>query len=134
MFLQIPVKQDLSGVGHGLIEHPFAPLAFTATNLGGARDLFPLVTDNTVEEELIQFQSNPRAGGFTQTDGPQAILVSSRARSEGEGHWPDIQILYDSNLQNASSLIGWDTPQVSGMRGKHRIMQNLQDIHLLHYF
>lgn len=88
------------------------PLAFTATNVEAATGLFPLVTDDQLETELIKFQSSPRDGAFTQVVGPQAFIVSSRAKREGEGSWPDVQIVYEGNLANRSTLMGFDVPQV----------------------
>lgn len=91
---KIPVKVDLSGVGKNFRDHTTVALKFRVNNPNTT--IFPILDDDQVEQELINFHNFPiRSGHFTKEGkGPQAFIVSSRAKYNGELNWPDIQIVF----------------------------------------
>lgn len=48
-----------------------------------------------MEKEIMKYHQSKRIGFMTRMDvGPQAFIVSSRAKAEGERNWPDLQIVF----------------------------------------
>lgn len=59
-----------------------------------------------MEKEITKYQQDERSGFMTRMDvGPQAFIVSSRAKADGQPNWPDYQIVFQQ------SVIGEGEPQ-----------------------
>jgi hypothetical protein len=101
------VKHDLSGVGQNFKDHGAVVLRYTANKPNPA--VLPKIPENKIEETLTKYENkNKRTGFFTQLGaGPQAFLVSPRAKAEGQGVWPDIQFVF-----GMKPLVGEDGPQL----------------------
>lgn len=60
----------------------------------------------------MKYHEGRRKGFFTRMDvGPQAFIVSSRAKSDGEQNWPDIQIVFGHE-----PVFGKDLPQPTALQ------------------
>lgn len=76
-----------------LRDHAAVILQFTANNPN--KKFLPKIEQDNFENKIKNFQGSSRQGLFTNLDvGPQALLVSSRAKSDGEVGWPDIQLVF----------------------------------------
>jgi hypothetical protein len=81
----------VEGVGKNLRNQISVDLQFMAGKPNNS--LFPVLTDNEVEEELKKYERFPRSGYFARVlAGPLAFIVSSITKQEGDKNWPDIQL------------------------------------------
>lgn len=62
--------------------------------------MLPIVYENQVEEEINKYQNDTfRSGYLIRKDiATQAFIVSSRAKQDGEGKWPDLQLVLYPNF------------------------------------
>ncbi|XP_035715549.1 choline dehydrogenase, mitochondrial-like [Folsomia candida] len=90
----IPTKVDSIGVGQNLHNHGGVTLLFSVNN--PKLELLPKVEKRAFEEDLGRYHDSIwRHGFFARVDfGPQAFIVSGRAKGEGEANHPDLQIIY----------------------------------------
>lgn len=90
---QIPILRELKGVGKNFRDHGAVILRFTVNNPDTS--LLQRLDEEDVQEEIMKYQETNRKGFFTRMDvGPQAFIVSSRAKADGQLHWPDLQIVF----------------------------------------
>lgn len=102
---QIPVLSDLRGVGKNFRDHGAVILRFTANNPNTT--LLQRVAEEDLENEITKYHQSKRNGFMTRMDvGPQAFIVSSRAKADGQHNWPDYQIVFVQQ-----PVIGKDLPQ-----------------------
>ncbi|ODM88480.1 Oxygen-dependent choline dehydrogenase [Orchesella cincta] len=92
----IPVKHEQPAIGQNLGEHLF----FTITNIQFNSSFLPYAPRMPQGKELEEmFQKYQQTGegimGYLQ-EGPEAFLVSSRAKQDGQGDWPDILMVFDA--------------------------------------
>ncbi|CAL8130330.1 unnamed protein product [Orchesella dallaii] len=90
---EIPVKLELP-VGQNMGDH----LLFIIDNINYNNLITPFIPRMPQEQDfetMIQKYQKTGEGilGVLQY-GPQAFITSSRAKSEGQGDWPDIQLVY----------------------------------------
>ncbi|OXA44664.1 Choline dehydrogenase, mitochondrial [Folsomia candida] len=97
---KIPIVQDLPGVGQNLMDHAAIHFKFQILNPSAVQALNPLVSDHAFEDAIIKFQSPVKTGPFVENSLHQAFVVSSRARRENEGHWPDYHLFFYTDLQS----------------------------------
>jgi hypothetical protein len=114
------VKHELPGVGQNLKDHGAVVLEFTAFYPNPT--LLPTMTTRAkIEDALVKYQSKKRTGFFTNLEAQaQALLVSSRAKAEGQGMWPDIQISFQME-----PLFGEEGPQMVYM---HTVLNRLKSV------
>lgn len=83
----------MKGVGKNFRDHGAVILRFTVNNPNTT--LLPRLGEEDVEKEIMKYHQSKRQGFMTRMDvGPQAFIVSSRAKAENETSWPDIQIVF----------------------------------------
>ncbi|ODM87941.1 Oxygen-dependent choline dehydrogenase [Orchesella cincta] len=90
----IAVKHELPEVGQNLIDH----LIFDLNKIQYNASIIPYIPrmpDEQDFEEMLQKYHETGEGilGYLN-QGPQAFIVSSRAKQDGQEGWPDIQIIY----------------------------------------
>lgn len=112
---------DLKGVGKNLRNHGYVFLNFKVNNPNTT--LFPIVEENDLENEFMQYHENKRRGLLTETNKAQAFFVSSRAKADGESNWSDIHLAF-----NAPSRIGTASPQLIGILVKEGRMKSFGEI------
>lgn len=84
---------DLKGVGQNLRDHGAAIIRFTVNNPDTT--LLQRLEEEDVEKEIMKYHEIKRRGFMTRMDvGPQAFIVSSRAKADAQSYWPDIQIVF----------------------------------------
>ncbi|OXA44766.1 Oxygen-dependent choline dehydrogenase [Folsomia candida] len=81
----IPIVQDLPGVGQNLMDHASIQFQFQILNPSAVQALNPLLSDAGWEDSLIKFQTPVRTGAIVENTRQQAFMVSSRAKRENEG-------------------------------------------------
>ncbi|CAL8130340.1 unnamed protein product [Orchesella dallaii] len=91
----IPVKHELPSLGQNLADH----LMFILGDIEYNSSIIPYIPRMPKEEdfeEMIQTYQETGEGilGHLQ-EGPEAYIVSSRAKQDGQENWPDLQIVYD---------------------------------------
>lgn len=83
----------MKGVGKNFRDHGAVIIRFTVNNPNIT--LLPRLGEEDVEKEIMKYHQSKRQGFMTRMDvGPQAFIVSSRAKAENETSWPDIQIVF----------------------------------------
>ncbi|XP_021964220.1 oxygen-dependent choline dehydrogenase [Folsomia candida] len=80
---KIPLKKNVPGVGKNLWDHVMLILTFRRND--------PSYRDPNFLEELKKFQTD-RTGYFAHQRRTQAFASSSRAKTDGEPEWGDIQV------------------------------------------
>ncbi|CAL8130336.1 unnamed protein product [Orchesella dallaii] len=91
----IPVKHDLPALGQNLADHLMLNLGDIQYN-SSIIPYIPRMPVGEKFEEMIQKYQETGEGILGDLPvGPQAFIVSSRAKKEGEGDWPDLHIIYD---------------------------------------
>ncbi|CAL8130342.1 unnamed protein product [Orchesella dallaii] len=90
----IPVKHEIPSLGENLVDHLMLILTDIHYN-SSIVPYIPIMPQEKEFEEMIQKYQETGEGilGSLQR-GPQAYIVSTRAKQEGEGEWPDFQIVY----------------------------------------
>lgn len=74
--------------------------------------ILPRLEEEDVEKEIMKYHESKRHGYMTRMDvGPQAFIVSSRAKNDAEFHWPDYQIVFVQQ-----PVIGKDLPQTLSLQ------------------
>lgn len=107
---QIPVHSDLKGVGKNFRDHGAVILRFTVNNPDTS--LLQRLNEEDVQTEIMRYQATNRNGFLTRMDvGPQAFIVSSRAKAEGQNHWPDLQIVFVQQ-----PVLEKDSPQTTSLQ------------------
>ncbi|CAL8130358.1 unnamed protein product [Orchesella dallaii] len=101
---EIPVKHELPSLGQNLGDH----LMFTISPIEyNSSDIVPYIPtmpqEQEFEEMIKQYQETGEGILGHLQEGPQALIVSTRAKQEGEGDWPDLQIAYDPMCPAADS-------------------------------
>ncbi|ODM88013.1 Oxygen-dependent choline dehydrogenase, partial [Orchesella cincta] len=90
---EIPVKHEQPAVGDNLGEH----LVFQITNIQYNASILPFIPtmpqEKAFSEELKRYQETGEGLLGHLQEGPEAFLVSSRAKEDGQGDWPDIQMV-----------------------------------------
>lgn len=108
--IQIPVISDLRGVGKNFRDHGAVILRFTVNNPDTS--LLQRLNEEDVQTEIMRYQEAKRNGFLTRMDvGPQAFIVSSRAKAEGQNHWPDLQIVFVQQ-----PVLEKDSPQTTSLQ------------------
>lgn len=80
-------------MGKNFRDHGAVILRFTVHNPNTT--LLLRLEEEDVEKEIMKYHESQRTGFMTRMDvGPQAFLVSSRAKAEDQPNWPDIQIVF----------------------------------------
>lgn len=101
---------DLKGVGKNFRDHGAVILRFTVNNPDTT--LLQRLNEEDVEQEIMKYHESKRRGFMTRMDvGPQAFIVSSRAKADSEPHWPDLQIVFVQQ-----PVIGKDLPQTTSLQ------------------
>lgn len=68
-------------------------LRFTVNNPDTT--LLQRLEEEDVEKEIMKYHEVNRKGFMTRMDvGPQAFIVSSRAKADSQRNWPDLQIVF----------------------------------------
>ncbi|XP_035713775.1 oxygen-dependent choline dehydrogenase [Folsomia candida] len=93
----IPIVQDLPGVGQNLLDHADIHFKFQIQNPSAAQTLYPFFTESGMQDELIKFQAPIKTGAFSTENVHQAFIVSSRAKRDNEGNWPDYHLFFQMN-------------------------------------
>ncbi|KAG4075742.1 hypothetical protein HA402_003568 [Bradysia odoriphaga] len=107
---EIPVLSDLKGVGKNLRDHGAVILRFTVNNPDTT--LLHRLDEEDVQKEIMKYHEINRKGFLTRMDvGPQAFIVSSRAKADGEHHWPDLQIVFVQ-----TPVVGKSLPQTTSLQ------------------
>lgn len=84
---------DLKGVGKNFRDHGAVIIRFTANNPDTT--LLQRLEEEDVEKEIMKYHESKRRGFLTRMDvGPQAFIVSSRAKADAQPYWPDLQIVF----------------------------------------
>ncbi|ODM95746.1 Oxygen-dependent choline dehydrogenase [Orchesella cincta] len=91
---EIPIKQELPSLGQNMTDHFYLtihPINYNASII----PYVPRMPEGADFEEMLQKYHETGEGilGHLQ-QGPQALVVSSRAKADGEEDWPDYQIGY----------------------------------------
>lgn len=74
-------------------DHGAVIIRFTVNNPDTT--LLQRLEEEDVEKELMKYHESKRRGFMTRMDvGPQAFIVSSRAKADAERYWPDLQIVF----------------------------------------
>ncbi|XP_035713798.1 oxygen-dependent choline dehydrogenase-like [Folsomia candida] len=94
---KIPIVQDLPGVGQNLLDHADIHFKFQILNPSAAQTLYPTLSDSGLQDELIKFQAPIKTGAFSTENVHQAFIVSSRAKRDNEGNWPDYHLFFQMN-------------------------------------
>ncbi|XP_035713465.1 glucose dehydrogenase [FAD, quinone] [Folsomia candida] len=94
----IPIVQDLPGVGQNLLDHADVLLKFEIQNPSAAQALYPILSETALQDELVKFQAPLKTGAFSGENVHQAFIVSSRAKRENEGNWPDYHLYFQLDL------------------------------------
>ncbi|XP_035714143.1 glucose dehydrogenase [FAD, quinone] isoform X2 [Folsomia candida] len=97
---KIPIVQDLPGVGQNLLDHAAIHFKFQILNPSAAQALNPLLSESGWEDAFIKLQAPVRTGAVVENLRHQAFVVSSRARRENEGHWPDYHLFFYMDLKS----------------------------------
>ncbi|CAL8130318.1 unnamed protein product [Orchesella dallaii] len=96
----IPVKHELPSVGQNLGDH----LMFTLRNIQYNDSIKPFIPTMPEEMEfekmLKSYHENGEGFISNPIVGPQAFVVSSRAMQDGEGDWPDFQVVFHPSCPN----------------------------------
>ncbi|OXA45411.1 Glucose dehydrogenase [FAD, quinone] [Folsomia candida] len=66
-------------------------------NPSAAQTLYPFFTESGMQDELIKFQAPIKTGAFSTENVHQAFIVSSRAKRDNEGNWPDYHLFFQMN-------------------------------------
>ncbi|CAL8130344.1 unnamed protein product [Orchesella dallaii] len=92
---EIPVKQELPGVGQNFADHLYIMLQNIQYN-SSIIPFIPSIPEEQDFEEMLKKYQETGEGilGWLQ-EGVQSYFVSRRAKADGEGEWPDIQMAYD---------------------------------------
>ncbi|ODM93587.1 Oxygen-dependent choline dehydrogenase [Orchesella cincta] len=91
----IPVKHEQPAVGQNLREH----LIFTLNNIQYNSSILPYIPtvpqEENFEDMITKYQETGEGIlGYLQ-EGPEAFVVSSRAKQDGQENWPDLQLVMD---------------------------------------
>ncbi|CAL8130308.1 unnamed protein product [Orchesella dallaii] len=92
---RIPVKLELPSVGQNLEDH----LMFTLSNIQYNSSILPFISqlpkdEKEFQEALKTYQETGEGLLGQLIFGPQAFLVSSRAKQELQWDWPDLQLFF----------------------------------------